>query len=200
MTHDGNRLFGAMQVVHERLPAFEEGHFLVGFRGSHDQSFSRGICAGDRILVCDNLLFSGEFGFNTVHTLNLKDRLQVLLDGLMGDLMERFLSRYESMKNYRRTRISDETASHAIIEMARRDIVNWSELGKVTEEWYSPSHEEHAEDGNTVWRLQNAATEAMRIRNAGHPRMPAMMGRATNREFGKGPRLEALLDEVILAA
>ena len=202
LSHNGNRLFGLYQVEHENLPAVLDGTggFTVGFRGSHDMSFPRGICGGTRVFVCDNLGFSGELLVKSKQTLNLEHRLPVLMEHWVRELAERFGYMGKMVDAYRSTKITDETAAHAIIEMARRNIVNWGELGKVTEEWYSPAHEEHAEGGKNVYRLWNAATENLKPRNPEHPRLPNLMGSVDNDREGKGPRLQQLMDEVALAA
>lgn len=174
VTNEGARLFGLMSVQHQALAAFDGGEFVIGFRGSHDQSLPRGLAAGSRIFVCDNLAFSGEVVMHTKQTTNLHLRLPMLLDEMVATLGLRFESQVKQFESYRGTQITDGLASQALVHMARNGVINWSELGKVDEQWRDPAHAEHAEDGASVWRLFNAATQVMKIRNKEHPRLPQL--------------------------
>jgi hypothetical protein len=45
------------------------------------------------------------------------------------------------------------------------------------QEWDEPSHEEHAEDGYSMWRLYNAITEAIKPINRDRNAVPATWDR-----------------------
>jgi len=45
----------------------------IGFRNSMKKSFAVGVCAGNRVVVCDNLCFSGDFSEFKRHTSNLDE-------------------------------------------------------------------------------------------------------------------------------
>lgn len=174
VTHDGNRLFGLSTVEHKQLQCFGGGEFVVGFRGSHDQTLPRGLAAGSRVFVCDNLAFSGEVVMTTKQTTRIHQRLPVLLDDMVKRLGITFEHQVVQIDAYRTNRITDAAADAAILEMGRQGVINWGELGKVVNEWDEPSHDEHAEDGPTIWRLFNAATETLKPRNPDHPRLPLL--------------------------
>jgi hypothetical protein len=174
VTAEGARAFGVMSVVHQALRNFEGGEAMVGWRGAHDQSFPRAVSSGSRVFVCDNLAFNGDAVMHTKQTTNMHLRLPLLLDDMVDGLSVNFQRQVEQFDNYRLTQLSDPAASQVLIEMGRRNIINWSELGKVNAEWIDPMHEEHAEDGNSVWRMFNAATEVMKLRNPDHPRLPGL--------------------------
>ncbi len=174
VTHNGNRFFGVATVEHPALRAFDGGSFTVGFRGAHDMSFTRSLAAGGRIFVCDSLAFNGNVVLHTRQTTHISDRIVVMLDDMVGKLFDLYSRQLKQYDAYRLQHVSDTVANSAILEMGRQDVVNFSELGKVVAEWDNPTHEEHAEDGNSVWRLFNAATETMKLRNAAHPRLPQL--------------------------
>ena len=109
---------------------------------------------------------------STKHTTFIHERLPVLIEDMISRLGIRFDKLREQVDQYRLAQVSKSAADAAIVEMGRRNVINWSELGKVVAEWDEPTHEEHAEDGNNVWRLFNAATEVMKPRNPDHPRLP----------------------------
>ena len=174
MTPDGNRLFGTMAVEHPLYQGFEGGQFIVGLRGSNDNTFARELSAGTRVFVCDNLAFSGLVQMRTKQTTFIRGRLPRLIEDMIADLEVHFSRTVKQVDQYRLTQIPTSAADAAILEMGRQNIVNWSELGKVVKEWDEPSHEEHAEDGRSVWRLFNAATETMKLRNPEHPRLATL--------------------------
>jgi hypothetical protein len=179
VTKGGDRFFGLANVVHQDLRGFDGGEFVIGFRGSHDQSLPRGLAGGSRVFVCDNLAFSGELVLHTKQTTNIHQRLPILLQDMVHQLGTTLQHQVKQFDAYRTTRISQSEANDAILELGRRNVVNWSELGKVVDEWDNPSHDEHAEDGDTVWRLFNAATETLKIRNPAHPRVPLLVPKTT---------------------
>lgn len=57
LSKSGDLMFGVLD--------FEGGNdeygYSVGFRNSHDKSLAAGVCAGQRIFVCDNLALTGEY-------------------------------------------------------------------------------------------------------------------------------------------
>ena len=57
VTEDGARYFGLMCL---RSP-YGEYTDMLGLRNSHDKSFRLSICCGLRVLVCENMAFSGDF-------------------------------------------------------------------------------------------------------------------------------------------
>ncbi|HYK01294.1 MAG TPA: DUF932 domain-containing protein [Thermoanaerobaculia bacterium] len=80
LTADGMRMFGIIEVNLTR----DGVNFTIGLRNSHDKSFSLGMCAGWRTLVCDNLAFHSDFeALARKHTKNL------VLDEVLGVAIDR---------------------------------------------------------------------------------------------------------------
>jgi hypothetical protein len=160
------QFFGVVEVAleGEYLPA--GGYALdVGMRGSYDQSLPRGLAVGSRVFVCDNLAFSGEVSLNTKQTTNIDRRIpQLLRDAVarVPAMAQHQAQRFDAYRNYE---IKSRVGDAALIELVRRDVLNPSQLGKAIAEWDAPSHAEHAEQGWSVWRLQNAVTEAIKPSN-----------------------------------
>ena len=51
-------------------------NMLVALRGSHDQSVSRGLAIGSRVMVCSNLCFHGDLGnWNSKQTTHISHRI-----------------------------------------------------------------------------------------------------------------------------
>ncbi|MHA1889084.1 MAG: hypothetical protein ACTSX0_13750 [Promethearchaeota archaeon] len=65
----GNQMFGNFILDEEK----EGISWTVGVRNSHNKLFSLGIVAGTHVIVCSNLIFSGEFIDIRRHTQKLTD-------------------------------------------------------------------------------------------------------------------------------
>ena len=65
VSKDHMRLHGMLHVSNVSSPASTSTplwNLTVGVRGAHDQSISRGICFGSRVITCSNLCFHGDLG------------------------------------------------------------------------------------------------------------------------------------------
>jgi hypothetical protein len=169
VTHNGNRFFGAVEIEPmegEYLPASEAAkdfNFIVGLRGSHDNSLARGLSLGTQVMVCSNLCFHGNlFTVSTKQTLNVMKRLP----GLIGDAIRTLPAMQQETVNmfdrYKLAQITEKTGDAALVEIYRQNGLTGSQLGRAVDQWYEPSHAEHAEDGFNAWRLLNACTEALK--------------------------------------
>lgn len=71
LAHEGLRLFGVLELT---VPGTNGGsgheyNFAMGIRTANDRSFATQLVAGARVLVCDNLAFSGDLiAMNRKHT------------------------------------------------------------------------------------------------------------------------------------
>ncbi len=178
-THDGARFFGVLECkpLEGELLSPKEYSLLVGIRGSYDQSMSRGIAAGSRVFVCDNLSFSGEVSIQTRQTTNIGDRLPGLLVDAVAKVPAMARHQHQRFEAYKGTRLTQRQGDAAIIELVRRGVINPSIVGKVIQEWDEPSHEEHASDGFTAWRLYNAVTESLKPSNKDRFAVPTLWQR-----------------------
>lgn len=79
LTAEGANMFGSWE-----LHPVEEGAdkvMLLGIRNSVNMSFALGITAGQRVFVCDNMVFSGDFITFRRHTGRLDlDELKIIAD------------------------------------------------------------------------------------------------------------------------
>lgn len=165
---DGDRFFGLIEVNSPELDGRniydQASHtWMVGVRGSHDQSIPRGLTVGSQVLVCSNLCFHGDLGtVNTKQTTNIESRLPVLVDRAVRALPQRIEHQEEIFDGLRRAEFKPRWGDAALVEIYRRNGLTAAQLGTAVNEWHNPSHEEHAADGYTAWRLLNATTEAVK--------------------------------------
>ena len=151
-----------MQIA---TPAMEDQDwtFNIGIRGSHDGRISRGIAFGSNVLVCSNMCFHGDLGvFRTRQTLNVMDRLPSMIDGAIAKIPSMVKENLKRFDGYRTTKMTESDGNNALVHMHRGNILSANQLSTALNEWIEPSHDEHNEDGATLWRLFNAATEAIK--------------------------------------
>ena len=156
----GAQLFGLLNL--------RNGHnagdysLIAGFRNSHDKTIPAGIALGSRVLVCDNMAFSGEVVFGRKHTRFIMGDLPSIIQTAVGRLGDLRVSQDRRITAYKGRELSDRDAYAGIIHMLKADILPASKIGKVVEEW-DRRGERHAEFApRNAWSLFNAATEVLK--------------------------------------
>ncbi len=155
LSHEGQRFFGLLQVQNNH-PGHETSK-VVGLRNSHDQSISAGIVAGNQVLVCSNLCFSGEIQIARKHTPRILEDLPQLAYDAVVSLNKYWEQQQRRIEEYRRTRISDPVAHHLVVRSVDNGIIATRMLPKVLKEYREPRHAEFKP--RTLWSLQNSYTE-----------------------------------------
>jgi hypothetical protein len=176
----GADMFGIMEVGSARGDDFAT---VIGFRNSHVKKLSAGLVLGKGVFVCDNLCFSGEVGFGRRHTANIMNDLPDLVTDAIQKIMGINTAQVARAEAYKEKQIGRKTADHLIMNMLREGVINTQRVEKVVAEWDAPSHEEFTRTGRSVWRMEQAATEALKGSNI--IQMPE-----------KTQRLTKMLDEV----
>ena len=181
--HDPAKFFGVLELRPKSLQGdvitAKEYALDIGIRGSYDQSLGRGMAIGSRVFVCDNLAFSGDITINTKQTTNIGDRIYGMLRDAVSQVAPLAALQDKRFELYHDFEMKPRTGDAALVEMVRLGVLNPSQVGKAIQEWDTPSHEEHAVDGFTVWRLQQAVTEAIKPSNPERPHVMAAWDRTT---------------------
>jgi len=165
LSHDNQRHFGLMEIAAKEgeLITSKEWSILLGLRGSHDQSVQRGIALGRNVMVCSNLCFSGDvYTSNTKHTLNIWDRLPVMLFEALSKVPEMAHLEEQRVERMRNFQMKPRWGDAALVEIHRRGGLTAAQLGRSIHQWDRPTFEEHAEQGFTAWRLEQAVTQAVK--------------------------------------
>lgn len=159
--NEGERMFGLLEI--ESNQDEQDYKTLLGIRNSHDQSLSVGVLLGNRVIVCDNLSFSGEVVIRTRHTQNVMDRLPSLLSSATSQLVDRRQLQDDRIAAYKRRELNDLYAHDLICRGIQAGVVPPSLVAKVMREWHEPSHKVFEE--RNVWSLFNAFTEVLKSSN-----------------------------------
>lgn len=162
LARGGADMFGIMEIGSKKRDEFST---VVGFRNSHVKKLSAGLVIGRGVFVCDNLMFHGEIKFGRRHTNGILNDLGGLVEDAIGRVLPMKEREDARIAAYKEKQLSDEYADHLIVQMLREGVVNTQRVEKVVAEWDKPSHKEHAKAGNSVWRLEQATTEALKGTN-----------------------------------
>ena len=155
---DGMRMFGVMDLSSE----FDGCRFSVGLRNSNDKSMRLALTAGLRIMVCDNMAFSGDFNplFHK-HTRNLE--LQDAIALAVERIHRNFLPLQAKVSEMKKINLSDEMSKVIIYDAfvgkklrgAPRHL-----LPVVHDHYFKPEYEEF--EARTLWSLSNAFTSSFK--------------------------------------
>jgi len=128
------RYFGIMQV--SKNGKSNTGHeTLIGLRNSHDKSFSAGLICGSRVLVCDNLAFSGEVILRRRHTQGIFRELPWLISSAMGKLIRLSANQEAQFSRYETTPLTSKSVSSILIAALERGIIAGSRIPEILEEY-----------------------------------------------------------------
>ena len=159
----GTRYFGLMEIQSGKTDG--DYGLVLGLRNSHDKSFPAALALGSGVFVCDNLAFSGEVTIARRHTRFISRDLPGLVSRAIGRLVDMRIKQDQRIEAYKSTRINDRAAHDLIVRSLDAQVLPVTQLPSVLSEWREPSHAEFTEGGQTVWRLFNSFTEALKGRN-----------------------------------
>lgn len=143
----------------------------VGIRNSLDKSFPISFCSGSSVFVCDNLSFQSELLVTRKHTKNGATRFAEAIALAVQSLTQFHANEALRIQHYQQKVLTEEKASHLIVQAFEGGIVSARQLPDVLREWHEPSYEEFRD--RSLWSLLNAFTTAMGDRVKTNPQQYA---------------------------
>jgi hypothetical protein len=157
VSKDGMKLFGVLDLEMQ----FDGCRFSLGLRNANDKSMRLGLVVGFRVMVCDNMAFSGDFQPVAKHSkhFNLRDSLAIGVD----QMQRHFKPMQEQVSAWKASQISDDFARLTIYRAFIEDHLDAPKhLGKeVHSQYFNPQLADFAP--RTKWSLQNAFTSAFKV-------------------------------------
>jgi hypothetical protein len=157
VSKDGMKMFGVLDLD-TGMPGCR---FSIGVRNSHDRSMRLAAVVGVRVLVCENMAFSGDFqpvlAKHSKH-FSLQNALSIGVD----QMQRNFCGMQQQVEAWRQSQLSDVSAKMIIY---RAFIEGGLEVPKhlakpVHDLYFSPPHQEF--QPRTMWSLSNAFTSAFK--------------------------------------
>ena len=155
---EGARLFAVLDLTLE-----SSGEFCaaMGIRTANDRSMALEIAVGVRVLVCDNLAFSGD-----LIALRRKHTVKFDLNADLSRAVDRYQAHLTALQRTiaaaREAPIADEEAKGLIFEAFRYEILPIRYFKQVAETYFNPAADMTDVQPRTMWGLHNAFTRAVR--------------------------------------
>lgn len=157
VSKDGMKLFGIVELE----TMFQGCRFAIGIRNAHDKSMRLAMTVGYRVLVCDNMAFSGDFtpvlakhskNLNLVHAVEIG----------VSDMQRNFEPMTKQVERWRESQLTDVTAKLIIYQAFIESEIDLPKhlAVPVHELYFHPEHEEFAP--RSMWSLSNAFTSALK--------------------------------------
>jgi hypothetical protein len=167
----GERLFGVMDLTSSNGlgPWSRPGSsFALGIRGSVDESLSWQLAAGQRVTVCDNMLFNCSGGGSGLIALQRKSTIGLDLDSELREAIDRFKAQtttlVERLDRAKTITLPEERAKSLIFDIFNQRILPIHKLPKVAAWYFTPPPEatDVSEHPQTLFSLIQAATRECR--------------------------------------
>ena len=157
VSKDGMKMFGVLDLD----TGMHGCRFSIGVRNSHDRSMRLAMTVGYRVLVCENMAFSGDFqpvlAKHSKH-FSLQNALSIGVD----QMQRNFEPMVKAVDGWRSAQITDVNARLVIYEAFIEGALEAPRhLGRtVHDQYFNPRHEEF--QARTMWSLSNAFTSAFK--------------------------------------
>jgi hypothetical protein len=154
---EGARLFAVLDLSIETTGEFCAA---MGIRTANDQSMALEIAVGMKVLVCDNLAFSGSLiALRRKHTakFDLNSDISRAVDRYQAHL----LALQQEIAVLQDDTITDDRARSLIIEAFRFGIMPVRYFRRVTDTYFDPEPEMTDVEPRTMWGLHNAFTRSI---------------------------------------
>ena len=173
ITKDEKRMFGLLNVsrpVAPDAPTFgvpalhrPRWNLLVALRGAHDQSISRGLAIGSRVMVCSNLCFHGDLGnWARKQTTNIAHRIPEMVADAVAGLGGAGRKLTVDFDAFNQQQISRDAGDKVLLDIYRSGGFSASQMGRAITDWDKCSVEEHTANGRNLWWLFSSCTHALK--------------------------------------
>lgn len=156
-------LIGSLDVVPPDVEGIPGQKFSLGVTHSNNMTKSMRITVGTTVLVCDNGVMTGEYVLKRKHTIGMNLRVEI------RESLRRAVNQFEDTQrivNGLRDRTMGELeVDHNFMEIGRRGILSWSQIGKALREYNAPEHPEFLEYKGTAWGVYQAANHIVKERS-----------------------------------
>jgi Domain of unknown function (DUF932) len=157
VSKDGMKMFGILDLD----TGMQGCRFSIGVRNSHDKSMRLAAVVGVRVLVCENMAFSGDFQpVLAKHSKNFS--LQSALSIGVDEMQRNFDPMRKQVENWRESQLTDSAAKLIIYRaFIESDLEVPRHLARpVHDLYFRPAHPEF--EPRTLWSLSNAFTSAFK--------------------------------------
>ena len=137
----------------------KEFDLAIGIRNSIDKTHSVGLCAGERITVCDNLMFSGDFVIFRKHTGRLEiEEIVFYAEEALEALLPKMNEFHDWHEKLKAIKLTYDQASLLTVAAMKQDLIPSSKFPQFYDLFYA----RESRYATTLHGWHGAATEIMR--------------------------------------
>ena len=164
LTNNGKQLFGTVDFCTSGY----NNLISIGFRNSYDKSVSAGFCAGSRVLVCSNLMFTGDIVKLRRHTINIVKDLDIIIKEIISYGEKNAKQLKNDMRLFQSIKINNKEAAEIIGDaFFNINIFNSSQVNVIKKGWIFGDYSKN--NGlnevckqRTLYSLYQACTHALK--------------------------------------
>jgi hypothetical protein len=151
----GRQMFGCFTLATEN----SEQEMNIGFRNSYDKSMQLGFVTGSRVIVCSNLVFSGEAKMVHMHKGEIAAEIGKVAADAVASIASTFKSILADTKKMKAKKVDQNLINELIGGLyLQEELITVTQLGLIKSEL----KEQRNFGGETIWDLYNHTTEALK--------------------------------------
>lgn len=156
----GTKMFGVWQVKEQGT---KEACLAMGIRNSVDKSMAVGLCAGERVFVCDNLVLSSDFVLFRKHTGQLvEDEIRLIAKEAIVVVLQRFEYLQQWHDGLHEHKLTYTEASLLTVAAMKQELIPPSQYEKFYELFLNPKSDRY---DLSYHGFHGAITELIKERN-----------------------------------
>ncbi len=156
ISHDKHQFFGIYTMRGDAKIA-KDFTLALGLRNSTNKTLPAGICSGARVIVCDNLMLTGDIVLKRKHTTGIETDMPLLIRQAMDAWYLKAVAQAKTFNDWKHMVIEVPEATDFIVRAADVGAIPQNSILRIRKEFLEPRHEEFR--GNTAWTLYNAFTQ-----------------------------------------
>ena len=165
VTKDNAKLFGVTKIIIPGMVMDEDYQLAIGFRNSHDKTLARRIAVGANVIVCSNLMITGDIQVRRIHSIN-NSTLEAI-EAAFEMIPKAAKQLFGWMDNLRTLKISTEAGVAFLADAVEAKALPIPDFMTARESFLKACEQNNPaiKYGNTLWAAYQAVTEQYRDRS-----------------------------------
>ena len=163
LASDGRHMFGHLRFKNGK--GVKDMGLCIGLVNSYDKRLRVRIAAGANVIVCDNLMITGEITYTRKHTSRVWDDIENAIFRNIGGAEAVFDHLVKDADRMKTVEVSDDAAYQTMGLLYGRKILGNQMMTVARGQWDTPDHK--AFEPRTLWSLYNAMNSALKLARPG---------------------------------
>jgi hypothetical protein len=165
LSKDNAKLFGVCKVEIPGLEKDNDFQLAIGFRNSHDKTLALRIAVGSHVMVCSNLMLTGDIQVRRIHTLHID--VEEAVTTAFQAIPDAAKKLFAWMDHMRTVKISEESGVAFLADAVEVKALAVPDFMPARESYLKAYRDENPAIayGNTIWAAYQAVTEQYKDRS-----------------------------------